>query len=357
MKLLVTLLALAVAVLLAVDLGCFLTKAVRVDTVLHPRRYRLAFLEGERDPPRAPLPVACTICCLLRDVAPRFEHNRRRVELLRSLFRDCTVLLFENDSSDASRALAAAWASASNGAVRLLPCLGVPECRYSHRSAYSHGLLDSRHRIERMTHYRNRLLATTLGQERVPDVVAVYDFDIEGTMSWRGVHAAVAALQGGYDAIFANGRSPLPPLGIPTATYDSLAYVAADGCAAVSISRRFFEQERHVRESPTDLVPVRSAFNGLALYRTAALYGVAYRVPPKPFYCEHIGLHQAMHRRGAGRFAIHRALVLHAGLQGPPTYTSMARTIVLGLLSGKRACIDKVEAVEAAAEATAEAAA
>ena len=335
--LLSTVVAVAFALLL-LDFGLFVTKAVHVDHFLHPARYRVEFAEGPRDLPPYLLDARCTVCCLLRDVASRFDECKARVQLIRGLFRNSNVYLFENDSSDDTRTLAMRWVVESGGAVTLLPCPGVPECKYRHSTGYSHRLLDARDRIERMTDYRNRLLTAVMEQCEAPDVVAMYDFDIEGTVSWRGIHAAIEALGSGYDGIFANGRMPAVPFGISTYPYDALAYVGADGCAADNIVRRFLEQDAAVRSSASDLVPVQSAFNGLALYRYRSLQGAAYILPEKPFHCEHIGLHRDMRRRGAGRFAIHRALLLFAGLQGPP-YTKMARSLLFATFRTKRSCV------------------
>lgn len=119
-----------------------------------------------------------------------------------------------------------------------------------------------------------------------------------------------------WDALFANQTGPY---------YDIYALRCEDWCnidvwqhirdemkfrlfGRHSRKCKLIEKEIHARQynipPDTPLIPVKSAFGGLGIYRTEALRGLRYSCKDKNgrMTCEHVPLHLAMKKRGANLF-------------------------------------------------------
>ena len=309
---------------LVIDLIVYFTSHPRLYRMLYPRRYDVRYATKSRR--RHPLKAAIT--CLCRDVVGEHKSHSRefgafktRVCLLADCFEECQIVLAENDSTDGTRTRLCQWAE-SDDRVTVLPCHQeescVLECKTGAGTPYGQGI-QAQSRIERMAAYRNKTLEEIKRLKRSGeldvDVMLVYDFDIEGNTDMNGVES-VLDKWGAWDAVFANGRMPFPPFCLTETCYDGLAF-RERWDREQNLVARTLRMNRMIQQSTTDLVPVASAFNGLALYRYESIADAVYTVPPEPYRCEHVGLHAQMRDNGFTRLFISEAMRVCVGMQGP----------------------------------------
>ncbi len=251
------------------------------------------------------------ICCLCRDIEKCFLLSKARVEKLGSFFRSYDIVLFENDSKDKSRTLLNQW-SLDNSHIHLLNCTDVdlPMCRFNTQEGYK---ITHSDRIKNMCFCRNRYLDYVKRNYAHADFLIVYDFDLEGGLLESGIYDSIGRKED-WDAMFANGRFPLPPFGLFSSMYDSLAFVKNNDSFKDPPLKRFWNLWYLNGDIGDPLIPVMSAFNGLAIYKISSILESEYNSSRD---CEHIGFHDDMREKGHGKVFINPSMLLYAGMQGP----------------------------------------
>jgi len=254
------------------------------------------------------------ICCLCRDIESCFTKSKARLEGVGCLFGDYKIVLFENDSKDRSRSLLQQW-DMDNPHVHLLDCsdMEVPNCQLDLKQGYT---ISHSERMKNMCSFRNRYLNYAKENYAHYDFLMVYDFDLEGGLLKSGIYDSIGREEY-WDGIFANGRMPLPPFGIGSTMYDGLAFLKDENGVKDSTVKRFWHLCLLNGRVGDSLIPVLSAFNGMAIYRMSSILHSSYSVLDQPLACEHVGLHVDMSQKEFGSFFINPSMLLYAGLQGP----------------------------------------
>ena len=258
------------------------------------------------------------ICALGRNISDVFESNREKLERIGSMFKTYKIVLFENDSTDDSRDLFQEWEKA-NPHVILLQCFdesGSRECKYKSKSAYADGSLHP-NRFHRMVYYRNQYLNYV--KNRLPnyDYMMVFDLDLKGGISLDGIaHSFDPSVLPKWDMVCASGykMSPWVFMG-GRRLYDGLAYVPYEKgfYEPVSLISLILSMNRTCdKRIGSDLVPIYSGFNGLAIYKIQAIMKANYSAPR----CEHLGLHRDMIRQGKKLF-MSPSMVMYIDSVGP----------------------------------------
>lgn len=295
-----------IAIILLLVVVLELTGVLDVHRLMNPKYYRgmdyrytdLSLSDQQRVQmgKRRAAESRVVIVGLARDICPHLRQVVPRLEYLGSKFSDYRIIIFENDSDDCSRAFLATCAR-MNKRIELVECPEERNCRLGELPAVTHGSL-SNDRINRMTRYRNRIMDHVYTRHPSFDYMLVIDVDIDSVCPSGGVFHSLSYLRGDTSAIFSNGRMSIPgSLGTSLMAYDSLAFVGANDRVSSStrtyadIAKDTIRMNKAIHESPTDLVPVKSAFNGAALYRMDMVRGYRYS---NVMQCEHIGLHLSM---------------------------------------------------------------
>jgi hypothetical protein len=243
---------------------------------------------------RAMKETSAILCGLARDDAATLPLTIRRIERTGGLFRDYRVVVFENDSRDATPALLKQWAAA-NRRVRVISesIAGTTIARLG--------------RTERLAWCRNRYL-DAIRQEpayRPFEYVIVADMDLTGGWSLDGLASSFGRT--GWDVMASNS------IGyhyLRRTYYDIYALeprsVLKHGC----LQRLVGEAWQLRRGNPP--VPVRSAFGGLAVYRKDRLIERRYSGSKdgKPL-CEH----KALNADGRLRCFVNPSQITVAGTQ------------------------------------------
>lgn len=219
-------------------------------------------------------------CGLARELGDEVEAALARIEASVAAFADHRIFLYENDSKDATPERLRAWADA-NPRVRVV-------CEQLDRPRWPS--IRSMERTAQMAEYRERVQREILPWITGPDAadyVIVADPDLHG---WSDDGIAHSFGHSDWDAMASNGLSH--ERGRPN-FYDGWAFRthshpdAFPGGSLVDML--------HPRGAP--LVPVLSAFGGLAIYRAEAFRAGKYAGGD----CEHVQFHKSLIQAGYGR--------------------------------------------------------
>jgi hypothetical protein len=220
---------------------------------------------------------------------------------LATLFAPAHFIVAENDSTDSTKAILAAWAAAAP-AREVLTLDGLA------------GAIASR--TVRLAAIRNRLLETIAAR---PGLAAV-DFLIVMDMDEVSLAISAARLRrcmgfGGWDALFANQLGSYYDVwALRDARRSPDDWVEQIERAPPGWRRRIARlRHLHWRNRPiwpgTAPIPVRSAFGGFGIYRLPMAFAGRYLgFRDGRFICEHVPFNEALHAAGA-RLFIHPGLI------------------------------------------------
>jgi hypothetical protein len=252
--------------------------------------YRRYVARGQRQMADA----SVVICGLCRDVAPILPATISRVEELASRFGKCAVLVYENDSTDGTEALLRGWADSNADVQVVSESLHQPKIDYGTSEA----------RTQRMAYYRNRCRQCVLDSFGDFEFVIVIDMDLMGGWSYDGIANTFG--HDDWDFVGANGMSFRTRDDPQTFEFfDTFAFRADRPIArGQTLDARVRTAPRFVRGEP--LVPVRSCFGGLGVYRMNGYKSATY----DGIDCEHVTFHASMRERGFSRLFLNPSQIV-----------------------------------------------
>lgn len=232
---------------------------------------------------------------LARNLAGILPMTIARVERLCRLFADHRVVIYENDSSDATKLLLQRWAGSD-------PRVHVTlENHRDPRNPSTRCLA----RAERMARYRTRCQELVLEAGEHFDATIVLDLDVTGGFSLDGVANSFG--HDGWDFIGSNGlvfrRHGLAVNALRQ--YDMWALRFDAGMTPIPTAFA----GRHVYHRGESLVPVACCFGGLGIYRMGAFRVGTY----SPSDCEHVTFHRSLIAAGHGRLFLNPSQILVYG--------------------------------------------
>ena len=250
-----------------------------------------------------------SICSIVRDCEVNLKKNIPRVELLRSLFKESEIVVFENDSIDNTREILKTWEKESKNIHVFTDTFGsitIPS-----KKSIKGNPFYSIPRIEKMVFYRNKYMTFLNTQGLKRDFVIIIDLDISG-FETDGVASSFGATTD-WDCISANGTSVSSRFkrqyhdAYALIEYDKLNQVQTE--QSIKLNRIRFSWLR----SGMPLFPVDSAYGGLAVYKWSSIKDIYYsyllnddiRVQCKS---EHVGLHKKMKENGFGKIFINPSM-------------------------------------------------
>jgi hypothetical protein len=258
--------------------------------------------------------MTIVICGITRNDAETLPLAIRRIEKTGALFADYRVVLFENDSRDETLALLRNWEKANAKVTILSDSLrGRPDLAES--------------RFARLACCRNRYrdhIAHTPGLAGYPWVMVV-DLDLRGGWSLDGIAASFA--EEGWDGVAANA---IGYHNLRRTYYDTLALKPSTVLKRTWFHRLIGEGWQLRRGDP--LIPVESAFGGLALYRREVFDARRYAgTAGGREACEH----HALNADGGLRFFLNPSQITITGTQecreksgGPAWRSGLARVFL-----------------------------
>ena len=224
------------------------------------------------------------ICGLCRNVRLFLARTAARIEKLGSMFHDYRIILYENDSIDATREFLTDWASQNPRLEVISETL----------SAKLHLKNRSLERATWMARCRNRYRERVNEKYQDFDYTMVVDTDLPGGWSFDGIAHTFG--HDNWDVIGSYGiqrRSAHEPNECPYTHFDTWAFHPAAGTAA----RELVNHNDLVFRRGDPMIPVESSFGGLGIYRTACMSAAEYGGSD----CEHVVFHNQLRLAGFNR--------------------------------------------------------
>lgn len=234
------------------------------------------------------------ICGLARDSAHTLPETIARIERLGEMFADYRVVIYENDSQDATRRILDDWAKSDPRVVILTESLGDP----------NNPPVSCLQRARRMAYYRNRYREFVAVAYADFDHVIVVDTDLRVGWSYDGVANTFGHTD--WDFVGSYGvirRSFLTQTLL--VQYDAWAFRRKG-----SYARLTTKEANHMFWQRGDpIVEVASCFGGLGVYRIEAMIHCQY----DGCDCEHVTFHRAMQNAGLGRIYLNPSQITYYG--------------------------------------------
>jgi len=239
------------------------------------------------------------VCGCTRNSEPYLEANLLALYKVRPCFDQFRILVYENDSTDRTRAVLARFRAMhadfyfmqENGVDRLL-----------------------KSRTERIAHGRNRLIRYVSAHRDVFDYMIMVDLDV--AVPFLAVQLGrIFEMQQDWDVLTANcfGRYyDIWALRIGKNNWDPQLH---GKIWAQSIDSDCWQQPQAIKTVAnaqrvippgSPLIPVDSAFGGLAIYKVGVLQGCSYSRSSQT--CEHVAFHEQLRRKNGARIFICPAL-------------------------------------------------
>jgi hypothetical protein len=248
------------------------------------------------------------------NIEKKIDKLKIKLEQLGNLFLDYKIVIFENDSNDNTRKLLLDWSEENNN-VHIIRCVENEYCILKNDTAITHGTF-SELRMKKMINYRNRIIDYINNNFMNYDCVCSIDIDFNGPINLNGV-AHSFSVYDTWDSISANGLTGITlSLGQPV-YHDFIAFEKNN----IDIEKNIIDIYNVFRETRkdigSDLIPVKSAFGGFAIYKMYIYNsGINYTPYDNIYKCEHKIFHDNMRNNGYNRIFINPNMIILMGLQG-----------------------------------------
>ncbi len=254
---------------------------------------------------------AIAICSIVRDCNKNLTSNIPQIEELRKLFKKSFVIIFENDSIDATKETLKNWSEKSENIYCV--CEDQNEKTIVKQKGDSFNRYFAEYRISRMANYRNRYLQKIEDLQIDVDYVMVIDLDIEKMYLSGIIHSF--GLSKYWDVITSDGYS-FNPLGRKR-YHDSYACVELGMENVTQTEESIVCNQKKFRnlKSNFPLIAIFSAHGGMSIYKKEAIINKRYKVYHNDdtrvqVKCEHFALCSDIRDSGFNRIFINPAMKL-----------------------------------------------
>ena len=251
-------------------------------------------------------------CGIVRDCAKNLGGNLKLVESLRDSFASLRIVLVENDSQDTTKQVLADLANRDPSAIVESKNFNTVTLPKKLESGVNPSF--SRHRIEKLSVYRNRyleLIESEIGFDNL-DYVVMLDWDVH-SFSICGFFNSLDQHQA-WDVATANGRWKI---GLSKDVYYDVFAYAAIGMDGPCTEKSIFEGREALAgiSNESELVEVQSGFSALAIYKSSVMHGLKYRAQENEderveVWCEHVTLHRDLAEKGGVRIVINQRMTV-----------------------------------------------
>jgi hypothetical protein len=247
--------------------------------------FAAAYAEARRTGRERMAASRVVLCGLGRDVERELPLNLARLRRIGEAFADHRVLVYENDSVDATPKLLAEAARRDPRLRAICERDGSPRWPP----------VRDRARTEQMARYRERVRREVVAAWGDFDFVIVADLDLEG-WSYDGLASTFG--HDGWDAMTSAGIRFFA--GRPY-FYDGFAFRARGHAEP----HGHFDMRPMVFPRGTPPIPIDSGFSGLAVYRMEAFAAGRYGGEE----CEHVVFHASLRAAGSGRVLLNPSML------------------------------------------------
>ena len=251
-------------------------------------------------------------CSIIRNGNSALIKNIKKLEVLRSKFKNSQVVVFENDSTDGTKDTLAKWSNEYENVLAICQNFKTNTIPSSEINGFNKYF--SNQRISKMANYRNQYLKVLSDLKSHYDYIMIVDLDIED-FSIDGV-AHSFGLAEHWDVITANGYSYSPSLKKRYHDTYALTEIGTENMIQTEEVISDNQQKWSFLNFGMPLIPVYSAYGGLAIYKGNVLKNKTYealqnndaRVEVK---CEHFSLHHQIQQENRKIFINPNMTVLY----------------------------------------------
>ena len=272
---------------------------------------------------KRPQESTIAICGIVRNAEKGLKRNIPIVDRLCGEFREAHVVVFENDSTDGTKQVLEDWHRRDPERVyTFTEDLGIRTIPLA--SSVSCNPFFSLSRNEKMSGFRNKYLDFVEAQGWNPDYLLVLDLDVV-KIDFAGVMGSFSTKED-WDAITAFSHSLSPSL---KRRYHDSYILVENGEESIPQTESSIKEKADkfaAYYGSHSLIPVYSAFGGLAIYKYEKVKGLRYKAIPNndprvESRGEHFSLYRQMRERGP--------IAVYVNPQMPLKYQSVDMQLVL----------------------------
>lgn len=225
------------------------------------------------------LDKSVAIAALARNCEENLPSNIDRIEKLRLLFSSTAVFVYENNSTDSTKAILSAWQKRSENVFLRSEDLDESRYRTGQKVSRLYGGT-SAGRIKKMCDCRNKLLDIIRQSGKEFDYVIFIDIDV-AWFSIDGIVESIEKAPKGWGGLFSNCYVTYckdDEAFILPSHYDSYAYLDCGKTPAqikkslLNVFNKLFLSRRVYRNvNKTQFYPCASAFGGIGIYPAGIL--------------------------------------------------------------------------------------
>lgn len=233
------------------------------------------------------------ITAISRDNAADLPIMMRHLEYLGKFFQDYRIIIFENDSSDGTKAVLKNW-QRQNNKVTII-------------SEDYHNL--KRPNIKFLADIRNKYLkALELNSEYKDfDILAVIDMDSSYGFDIRGIQHSFSQINR-WEAICTNGISNKKGKMNDMFAFRNIDFPWKPKNGLNKYWNEVVPEGQRIYPASSDLIPVDSCFGGLAFYKRSYIKDCLYDSINED--CEHISFHNCLKIKHKGRMYMNPAQIM-----------------------------------------------
>ena len=253
------------------------------------------------------------VCSIVRDAERGLKNNIPVIKELCKRSKDYRVVIFENDSKDATKKLLRAWMTEDRERVHVV-CSDTDGARTIPRAKdVKVNRFFCRQRIEKMARLRNQYLEYVEQNKWMGDYLIVVDLDV-AQLNLAGILTSFESNME-WDAVTAFGYSTSPRLKRRYHDTYALTKWGEQGIPQTEEMTIRYADELGALKPTDDWVRIYSGFGGLAIYRFEAVKRLRYSVLPNDdlrveVRSEHVALYKEMADCGFDHFYINPAMSL-----------------------------------------------
>lgn len=253
------------------------------------------------------------ICGIVRDAEKGLRVNFPVINDLVRFFHNYTIIIYENDSKDATKDILKKWSDKDNKHVHVFMENLNQQKPTPKSNIVSCNPFYSRKRISKMVFLRNQYMERLERMNIVADYLIIVDLDV----AKLNLSAILNSFnyEKEWDAVTANGYSLGPNLKRRYHdTYALTEYGDEKNPQTEAKIKKLAEKYGSLCETD-DWVRVYSAFGGLAIYKYEAIKGLRYQLLDNDderveVRCEHFSICKQMAERGNDKIYINPAMQL-----------------------------------------------
>ena len=245
------------------------------------------------------------ICSIVRDCEKSLLKNIPIIEELRTKFKNSQVIIFENDSIDNTKSILKKWSEESINTI--VKCDNFNKKTIPINDLNGVNKYFSEPRISKMSSYRNQYLKLLNSLKFDYDYLIVIDLDIEKIFKDGIAHSFGLIDQ--WDVVTANGYSYSPSLKKRYHDTYALVEIGKENQSQDENSIIANQSKWSFLKENMPLIPVYSAFGGVAIYNYNTINNKDYKVIQNKndrveVRCEHFSIHQQIQNEGYNRIFI-----------------------------------------------------